>query len=162
METYTWANLISAGKKVPTTFEENTLQVLYDDVSILKNNMPNTDLFNVSSWETVFLAANMIPSTFNSNTLQQMYTNINDLMSGGSGSGGSGSSSSTDYGKDIEALQTAVQKIPSTFDTTTLQLIYDSVNEMLYKFSYIPNKNTFNVNTWIEVTNAVSMIPELQ
>jgi hypothetical protein len=286
METYTWAELISAGKKVPTAFGVNTLQELYDYVDTLQNNIPNTDsfnadtwfgvteavkkipttfeentlqtmkevvdaipttfntsiwntvcndvdymrnrfnyipnddLFNTDTWNMVYSAANMIPSSFNSNTLQQMYSNVNDLMNGGgsgsgSGSGESGSSSSTDFGKDIEALQQAVgalqsaipstfnsstwtnaraniteilsrianlpylpnlpdetytwvklvnagKKVPESFDITTLQIMYNNINDMLLKLSYVPINTSFNSTIWNTVHAAADMIPELQ
>jgi hypothetical protein len=53
-------------------------------------------------------------------------------------------------------------KVPTTFQDYTLQTMYNDVDYMKDRFTYIPNTNSFNVQTWSEIDNAVSMIPELQ
>jgi hypothetical protein len=149
-------------KKIPSVFTENTLQELYDCVDNLKNNLPNTDSFNVSSWEVVFAAANMIPNTFNSNTLQQMYNNVKDLKNSSSGSGESGSNSSVDYSEDIKALQTVVNAIPSTFNSSTWTNVRTNISEILNRITnlpYLPNLPD-ETYTWVKLVNAGKKVPE--
>jgi hypothetical protein len=62
-----------------------------------------------------------------------MYSNLNSLMNGdGSGSsGGSGTTGSgVDYSKDIDAFQTAVAAIPSTFNTSSWENVFDAVKKV--------------------------------
>jgi hypothetical protein len=49
-----WSEVTDSVKKIPSDFQNTTLQELYDYVDNLKNNIPNTDSFNVNSWNVVF------------------------------------------------------------------------------------------------------------
>jgi hypothetical protein len=159
----TWSVVTEAVKKIPSVFTVNTLQELYDYVDNLKNNIPNTDSFNADTWNMVYARTNMIPNTFNSNTLQQMYNNVNDLMSsGGSGSGGSGSSSGVDYSQDIKALQTAVNAIPSTFNSSTWTNVRNNISEILNRIINLPYLSNLpkETYTWVKLVNDGKKVPE--
>jgi hypothetical protein len=111
----------------------------------------------------VFARANMIPNTFNSNTLQQMYNDVNGLMSsGGSGSGGSGSSSGVDYSQNIQALQTAVNAIPSTFNSSTWTNALTNIGVILGRITNLPYLQNLpeETYTWVKLVNAGKKVPE--
>jgi hypothetical protein len=46
-----WNNVVNVVVKIPSDFQSTTLQELYDYVDNLKNNIPNTDSFNVDTWK---------------------------------------------------------------------------------------------------------------
>jgi hypothetical protein len=56
-------------------------------------------------------------------------------------------------------LVNAGKKVPESFLVSTLQTIKDNVDEMVDRFTYIPNTNSFNIATWNDIVHAV---PELQ
>jgi hypothetical protein len=199
MKTLTWEMVFNAVKKVPHTFQENTLQAIKDVVAAI----PNT--FNTSTWTDVTNAAKKIPSVFTVDTLQQLYDDVDDFKNN-QGVPDEDTGSSNDYETRIQALEkvaskipgtlnlvtwndvrmktnilpllpvlpietltwvdvvTTIKKIPTFFNTSTLQTMFDDITAITDKVSILPilplppNETL----TWGDVINAVKMIPELQ
>jgi hypothetical protein len=144
------------------------IQAIHQIIDVLPV-LPNPPSVSIT-WAQLVQAAEKIPGFFNISTLHTMFDNIAamiddvDLLKNNQGGSGSSSSSGVDYSAEITALQAVTAKIPTFFNKTTLQEMWNTMNNWGPKINNLPKlPNPPNETlTWEDVINAVKMIPELQ
>jgi hypothetical protein len=109
-------------------------------LSYILNKYP----FNVNTWTEATNAVKKVPADFQTTTLQH-YDDVNN------------------YNTQIAALQTAADKIPSTFNNTTLKTLHENfyaIAQKIIDMSWLPTPS--EPLTWTKLVNSVKMILELQ